>query len=94
MSHSIPFRRVKCQRCSWSGDRTYVNGILCDPCPECGRRCTYATAQAGDQPVTADTGQKLITMQGPTRRVLTPERKAQLISNLAIARERKQQKAA
>jgi hypothetical protein len=94
MSHSIPFRRVKCQKCSWSGDRTYVNGVLCDPCPDCGGRCTYATSQAGDQPVTADAGQVVIVMQRTARRVLTPERKAQLASYLVTARERKQQKAA
>jgi hypothetical protein len=94
MSHSIPFRRVKCQKCSWSGDRTYVNGILCDPCPDCGRRCIYATSQAGDQPVTTDTGQEVTTIHRPGRRVLTPERKAQLASYLATARERKLHKAA
>jgi hypothetical protein len=72
MSHTPPSRAVKCQICSWKGIRKYgPDGILCDPCPECGRLVTYAAPWAGDPPVTQDVGQPVRPRK--RKRVLSPE---------------------
>jgi hypothetical protein len=85
MSHTPPSRAVKCQICSWKGIRKYgPDGILCDPCPECGRLVTYGAPWAGDQPVTQDTGQPVRPRK--RKRMLSPERKAALLAGLANAR--------
>lgn len=55
MTHARPHREVKCLTCVWHGFRWYgADGILLEPCPECGGRVTYATRHPGDQPVMAE----------------------------------------
>lgn len=81
MSHSAPTRAVKCQICPWNGVRRYGHGVLCDPCPECGHRVTYAVSQPGDHPVTPDSGE--VRQPSKPRRTMTPEHKARLAAGRA-----------
>jgi hypothetical protein len=73
----VPSREVKCQKCVWRGSRSYgSDGILCEPCPECGRRVEYGVSQPGDQSVTADSGE--VRQPSKPRRTMAPEHKAKL----------------
>jgi hypothetical protein len=85
MSHSKPSRAVKCQICPWKGTRRYgPDGILCQPCPLCGRLVIYVEPWRSDPPVTRDIGQVLEPSK--LRRVLSPERRAAFVASLAAAR--------
>jgi len=89
MSHSAPTRPIKCQICAWTGVRRYgSNGILCDPCPECWHRVTYATSWDGDPPITPDNGE--VRQPSKPRRAMTPEHKARLAAGRAFASCREQ----
>jgi hypothetical protein len=85
MSHSAPVRDVKCQKCSWQGTRRYgADGILCEPCPECGRLVTYAVVHADDQPITTDLGQAVPKAKPPK---FTPEQRIAIGERLAASRK-------
>jgi hypothetical protein len=87
LGHTTPTRPVKCQICPWTGIRRYgPDGILCQPCPECGRRVTYATIWPGDQPVTPDNGE--VRHPSKHRKPRSPEHMAKVLSALGAGRAR------
>lgn len=80
-------REIKCQKCSWAASRTYgANGILVDPCPECGSRVTYVRVWEGDMPVTPDSPgtRKVLSLEEIARKdALTQKGKALAASRRA-----------
>jgi hypothetical protein len=46
-------REVKCVACLWKAVRYFGNGILVQPCPDCGRRVKFAEVWPGEVPHSA-----------------------------------------